>query len=89
MKDNVSNFFYTPAQYWINKIYVQTKKVMYLSDWIFFFQSKCNKAAIELYVAKVWSKIILVISNQIRATRSLYFKNMRMISDQIALHSIQ
>ena len=55
----------------------------------FFFQSKCNKAAIELCVAKVWSKIILVISNQIRATRSLYFKNMRMISDQIALHSIQ
>ena len=36
---------------------------------------------IELRVVQFWSEIILVISNRTRATR--------MISDQIALHSVQ
>ena len=36
-----------------------------------------------------WSEIILVISNQTRAARSFDFEIMRMISDQIALHSVQ
>ena len=44
---------------------------------------------IELRVVQFWSEIILVISNRIRAARSFDFEITRMISDQIALHSIQ
>ena len=45
--------------------------------------------AIELGVEQFWSEIILVISNQTRAARSFDFEITRMISDQIALHSVQ
>ena len=45
--------------------------------------------AIELCVVQFWSEIILVISNQTRAARSFDFEITRMISDQIALHSVQ
>ena len=45
--------------------------------------------AIELQVVQFWSEIILVISNQTRATRLFDFEITRMISDQIALHSVQ
>ena len=44
---------------------------------------------IELRVVQFWSEIILVISNQTRAACSFDFEIMRMISDQIALHSVQ
>ena len=44
---------------------------------------------IELRVVQFWSEIILVISNRTRAARSFDFEIMRMISDQIALHSVQ
>ena len=45
---------------------------------------------IELCVVQFsWSEIILVISNQTRAARSFDFESTRMISDQIALHSVQ
>ena len=44
---------------------------------------------IELRVVQFWSEIILVISNRTRAARSFNFKITRMISDQIALHSVQ
>ena len=44
---------------------------------------------IELCVAQFWSEIILVISNQTCAARSFDFEITRMISDQIALHSVQ
>ena len=44
---------------------------------------------IELRVVQFWSEIILVISNQTRAMRSFDFEITRMISDQIALHSVQ
>ena len=44
---------------------------------------------IELRVLQFWSKIILVISNRTRATRSFDFGITRIISDQIALHSVQ
>ena len=44
---------------------------------------------IELRVVQFWSEIILVISNQTRAARSFDFEIARMISDQIALHSVQ
>ena len=40
---------------------------------------------IELRVVQFWSEIILVISNRTRA----HFEIKRMISDQIALHSVQ
>ena len=44
---------------------------------------------IELCVVQFWSEIILVISNKTRAARSFDFEITRMISDQIALHSVQ
>jgi len=53
------------------------------------FQNGSNKVAIELHVVQFWSEIILVISNRTRAARSFDFEITRMISDQIALHSIQ
>ena len=53
------------------------------------FQNRCNKAVIELCVVQFWSEIILVISNQTRAARSFDFEITRMISDQVALHSVQ
>ena len=53
------------------------------------FQNGSNKVAIELSGVQFWSEIILVISNQTRAARSFNFEITRMISDQIALHSVQ
>ena len=53
------------------------------------FQNGFNKVVIELRVVQLWSEIILVISNQTRAERSFDFEITRMISDQIALHSVQ
>ena len=44
---------------------------------------------IDLCVVQFWSEIILVISNQTRAARSFDFEILRMISDQISLHSVQ
>ena len=44
---------------------------------------------IELRVVQFWFEIILVISNRNRAARSFDFEITRMISDQIALHSVQ
>ena len=53
------------------------------------FQNGSNKVAIELQVVQFWSEIILAISNRTHTARSLNFEIMRMISDQIALHSVQ
>ena len=54
------------------------------------FQNGCNKVVIEFRVMEFWSEIILiVISNRTRAARSFDFEITRMISDQIALHSVQ
>ena len=44
---------------------------------------------IELRGVQFWSEIILVISNRTHAARSSDFEITRMISDQIALHSVQ
>ena len=44
---------------------------------------------IELSGVQFWSEIILAISNRTRAARSFDFEITRMISDQIALHSVQ
>ena len=40
-------------------------------------------------VVQFWSEIILVVSNRTRAARSFDFEITRLISDQIALHSVQ
>ena len=53
------------------------------------FENGSNKVAIELRVVQFWSEIILVISNRTRAACSFDFEIMHMISDQIALHSVQ
>ena len=53
------------------------------------FQNGFNKVVIELLVVQFWSEIILVISNQTRAACSFDFETTCMISDQIALHSVQ
>jgi len=53
------------------------------------FQNGCNKVAIELGVVQFWSEIILVLSNRTRAACLFDFEMTRMISDQIALHSVQ
>jgi len=53
------------------------------------FQNGINKVAIELRVMHFWSEIILVISNRTRAVRLFHFEITHMISDQIALHSVQ
>jgi len=60
-----------------------------LSPKIVRFQNGSNKVAIELSGVQFWSEIILVISNRTRAMRSFDFEITRMISDQIALHSVQ
>ena len=53
------------------------------------FQNGPNKVVIELQVVQFWSEIIRVISNRTRAARSFDFEITRMISEQIALHSVQ
>ena len=62
----------------INKILVLTE-----------FQNGCNEVVIELRVVQFLSEIMLGISNGTRAGRSSDFQITRMISDQIALHSVQ
>ena len=45
--------------------------------------------SIELRVVQFWSEIILLISNRTRVVRSFDFEIVYMISDQIALNSVQ
>ena len=53
------------------------------------FQNESNKVVIELRVVQFWSEITLEISNRTRPARSFDFEITCMISDQIALHSVQ
>ena len=53
------------------------------------FQNECNKVEIALRVVQFWSEIKLVIANRTPASRSCDFVITRLISDQIALHSVQ
>ena len=53
------------------------------------FQNECNKVEIALRVVQFWSEIKLVITNRTPASRSCNFVITRLISDQIALHSVQ
>ena len=84
MKDKENNCvanFATFVPNWISKILALTK--------ILYFLNGCNKVVIELCVVQFWSEITLVISNRTRAARSFDFEITQMISDQIALHSVQ
>ena len=71
-----------PTKKWINLIshqlstasYIWTDQVLYLSNF-----------KMDVF----WSEIILVISNQTCTARSFNFEITRMISAQIALHSVQ
>ena len=78
---------------WINQILVVTK-ILLLSDFkiiVLTFLNGCNKVVIKLRVVQFWSEMILVhvISNQTRPAHLFYFEIPRMISYQIALHSVQ
>ena len=53
------------------------------------FQNECNKVEIALRVVQFWSEIKLVITNCSPASRSCDFVITRLVSDQIALHSVQ
>ena len=53
------------------------------------FQNGCKKVVIEPHVVQFLSEIILVFSNWTCAARSFNFEITRMISAQIALHSVQ
>ena len=48
-----------------------------------------NKVEIELRVVQFWTEIKLVITNRTPASRSCDFVITRLISVQIALHSVQ
>ena len=88
------NYYFFPPQKWMNLISdrLSTASIKYL-NWpspVFGrFQNGCNKVVIEPRVVQFWSEIILVISNRTRAARSFNFGITRMISAQIALHSVQ
>ena len=53
------------------------------------FQNECNKVEIALRVVQFWSEVKLVITNHTPASRSCDFVITSLISDQIALHSVQ
>jgi hypothetical protein len=53
------------------------------------FQNEYNKVEIELRVMQFWTEIKLVITNRTPASRSCDFVITRLISVQIALHSVQ
>jgi hypothetical protein len=53
------------------------------------FQNEYNKVEIELRVVQFWTEIKLVITNRTPASWSCDFVITRLISVQIALHSVQ
>ena len=68
------------------------KKAMVWQIWLLncaISKNGSNKVTIELRVEQFRSEIILVNSNRTRAVCSFDFEITRMISDQIALHSVQ
>ena len=85
--------FFLP-QKWMNLISnrLSTTSIKYL-NWpspVFGrFQNGCYKVVIEPRVVQFWSEILLVISNRTRAAHLFDFEIRRMISAQIALHSVQ
>ena len=79
----MDKFNFKPAQCCISKIFELTKSC------ICRFQKGCNKVVIEPRVVQFWSEIIFVISNRTSTQREFDFEITRMISAQIALHSVQ
>ena len=79
----MDEFNFKLAQHCINKYLNWPSPVL---GW---FQNGYNKVVIEPCVVQFWSEIILVISNRTLAVRSFDFETTRMISTQIALHSVQ
>jgi hypothetical protein len=53
------------------------------------FQNEYNKVEIEPRVVQFWTEIKLVITNRTPASRSCDFVITRLISVQIAFHSVQ
>ena len=53
------------------------------------YGNEYNKVEIELRVVQFWTEIKLVITNRTPASRSCNFVITRLISVQIALHSVQ
>ena len=81
--------FCKPAQYWINKVFVQNKNPVFEQLYVYEFKRdeiKCM--VIEPRVVQFWSETIHAISNKTRAARSFNFEITR-TADQIALHSVQ
>lgn len=58
---SIFSTFYKPAQYWIDKIFIQNKKILYLSNQILQFQHRCHKKVIELHVVQFWPEIKLAL----------------------------
>ena len=93
LKTNFQNSYF-PPQKWMNFISnkLSTTSIKYLnwSNPVFGrFQNGCNKVVIESRVVQFWPEIILMISNWTRTARAFDFEITRMISAQIALHSVQ
>ena len=105
MKDreyHVANFatlvsktlIFPPPKKWMNLIpnQLSTASIKYLnrpSPVFGQFQNGYNKVVTEPCVVQFWSEIILMISNRTCAAHSFDFEIKRMISAQIALHSVQ
>ena len=70
------------------------KKLKMVGCWridVELYKNFYTKLGVQIWTTPVqfWSEIILVISNQTRAARSFDFEITHMISDQIALQSVQ
>ena len=82
-----------PLKKWMNLIsnLLSTASIKYLkwpSPVFERFKTGCTKVVIEPCAVQFWSEIILVISNRRSAQREFDFEITRMISAQIALHSL-
>ena len=78
MRDNFLQNQLSRLNWWNTFTY---QKNLYLSELMLRFQNKCNKVVIKLPVVQFWSDIVWF---QIKLALRAY-----LISDQIALHSIQ
>ena len=70
-------------------VFCKQKRFRFTKILILRFQNEYNKVEIELRVVQFWTEIKLVITNRTPASRSCDFVITRLISVQIALHSVQ
>jgi hypothetical protein len=68
---------------------LQTKRFRFTKILIWRFQNEYNKVEVELRVVQFWTEIKLVVTKCTPASRSCDFVITRLISVQIALHSVQ